>query len=109
MEEIEDQLAAAHGHEIYLLALERGVGSLFDPELHAWVEAEAPSMEEVPQAVCIAQSVSRGIRVPWPQSKWTGIEPILGASMSQLEEICAREASKARTRGLSSQLPEEER
>ena len=109
MEEIEDQLAAAHGHEIYLLVLERGVGSLFDPELHAWVEAEAPSMEEVPQAVCIAQSVSRGIRVPWPPSKWAGVEPILGASMSQLEEIFARGASNARTRELTSQLPKKER
>ena len=29
--------------------------------------------------------------------------------MSQLEEIFARGASKARTRGLTSQLPEEER
>ena len=66
-------------------------------------------MEEVPQAVCIAQSVSRDIRVPWPRSKWARIEPILGASMSQLEEIYARGASKARTRGLTSQLPEEER
>ena len=101
MGEIEDQVAAAHGYEIYLLLLERGVGTLFGPELHAGVEAEVPSMEEVPQAVCIAQSVSRGIRVPWPRSKWTGIEPILGASMSQLEEIFARGASKARTRALT--------
>ena len=42
MGEIEDQVAAAHGYEIYLLVLERGVGTLFGPELHAGVEAEAP-------------------------------------------------------------------
>jgi hypothetical protein len=39
--EIEDQVAAAHACEIYLLVLECGVGTLFGPDLHAGVEAEA--------------------------------------------------------------------
>ena len=41
MGEIEDQVAAAHAYEIYLLVLERGVGTVFGPDLHAGVEAEA--------------------------------------------------------------------